>query len=149
MSYKPTISSLALGQYYLSKSSGHLNTNDYLTFNAISALSGASINADELTLPKGQYLIECSLAADRTNGYYSKCEYRIELGGSLVGTVGAMDYYSSQTVGNISCDSASAEFEISQSTVLKIKITDATLNETTASTSSTHDYSSLLIRRRY
>ena len=149
MSYKPSTSSLALGQYYLSKSSGYLNTNDYLSFNAITALSGASINADELTLPRGQYLIECSLSADRTDGYLSKCEYRIELDGALIGTVGAMDYYSSQNVGNISCDSASAEFEISQSTVLKIKITNATLNKTTASTASTLDYSSLLIRRRY
>ena len=148
MSFKPPFSSVTLGQYYCYKSSGHLNANDYLTWGAVTALNGASINADELTLPKGQYLVEAALAVDRTNGHTTVCEYRLELDGSLVGTTGAFDYFSSQTSGNISCDSACTEFEIAEDTVLKVKIITATSNETTASTASTHDYSSVLIRRR-
>ena len=148
MSYQPTSLSISLGQYKLSKSTGYLNTNDYLTFTAISALSGASINADELTLPRGQYLVEACLSADRTSGDRSKCEYRIELDGTLVGTQGALDYYASGTVGNISCDSAAVEFQITADTVLKVKITTADLDGAWGSTAASNNYSSVLIRRR-
>ena len=148
MSYQPAALTISLGQYKLSKGSGYLNTNDYLTFSAITALSGASINADELTLPRGQYLVETCLSADRTSGDGSKCEYRIELGGALIGTQGALDYYSTTEIGNISCDSAAAEFQISEDTVLKVKITNADLNEAWASTAASNNYSSVLIRRR-
>lgn len=122
MTYQPNFSNVEASQLTLS-ATGNLATNDYFTLTADhTGITGQSISADTLTLPKGAYLVNASVGLDRTS-FNNIFEYQIEVNGSLVGSVGRVD---NGLHGDMNVDQAVASFELTASTDIKIKVTDCT-----------------------
>jgi len=123
--------------------SSNLATNDYVSFTSVvNNISGLSISTTDISLPVGCYSVEASFGADRTNGFTDDLFYRLELGGSLVGNIGAADC-SNASNNFMNVDQAVTTFELRTSDTLKIKCTSCTASAWTANT----DYSYVLIRR--
>lgn len=108
-----------LEAHMLSWSGASLSVGDYFDITAISGTFSLSVsNSVELNLPSGHYFVQAFIDISRPINSQNNCQYELEVDGSSIGMRGNSDNYQ-----NNSTDSADAEFTLSSSGVLKIKVT--------------------------
>lgn len=102
--------------------SGTPNLNSYLTLAIDSELPSAFISSltnanTEINLPAGNYFAQAYVDYTRSS-VNDVFEFKWELGGSIIGHIGQTDLMNSR-----SCDVAESAFELTNTSVLRLKVT--------------------------